>query len=58
VGPATAELGEMEGSRSAEKASKFLVEAQGDDGDWPQQTICGVFNQNCIISSASTEISS
>lgn len=33
-----------------EKAAQFLIDSQFDNGDWPQQSICGVFNKNCMIS--------
>ncbi|CDF35754.1 cycloartenol synthase [Chondrus crispus] len=33
-----------------EKASQFLIRSQDENGDWPQQNICGVFNRNCMIS--------
>lgn len=32
------------------KAAQFLVRSQSENGDWPQQSICGVFNKNCMIS--------
>lgn len=32
------------------RAAEFLMMMQDEDGDWPQQTICGVFNRNCMIS--------
>lgn len=33
-----------------EKAAQFLIRSQDENGDWPQQNICGVFNRNCMIS--------
>ena len=33
-----------------DKGMGYLLEMQGSDGDWPQQGISGVFNQNCMIS--------
>ncbi|PXF45995.1 Cycloartenol synthase [Gracilariopsis chorda] len=33
-----------------EKAAQFLIQSQEQNGDWPQQNICGVFNKNCMIS--------
>ena len=32
-----------------QKGIEFLMEIQSRDGDWPQQGISGVFNQNCMI---------
>ncbi|CAM8982019.1 unnamed protein product [Rhodiola kirilowii] len=32
------------------KGAKVLIEAQFDNGDFPQQEIIGVFNRNCMIS--------
>lgn len=32
------------------KAARFLMKMQQAEGDWPQQHISGVFNQNCAIS--------
>lgn len=33
-----------------ERAVQFLIRSQEENGDWPQQTISGVFNRNCMIS--------
>lgn len=33
-----------------ERAARFLTDSQDENGDWPQQTIAGVFNKNCMIS--------
>ena len=27
----------------------FLVAKQRDDGDWPQTSVTGVFNKNCML---------
>ena len=32
------------------RAATFLMKSQEENGDWPQQNICGVFNKNCMIS--------
>lgn len=32
------------------KGISFIQFKQGDNGDWPQQSISGVFNHNCMIS--------
>merc|ERR1711934_1206440 len=29
---------------------RFLLSRQKADGDWDQESICGVFNKNCMIS--------
>ena len=34
------------------RAAKALMRAQCGDGDWPQQSIMGVFNNNCMITYA------
>ena len=34
------------------KAARSLMRMQCGDGDWPQQTIMGVFNNNCMITYA------
>lgn len=34
------------------KAARSLMRMQCSDGDWPQQTIMGVFNNNCMITYA------
>ena len=37
--------------RSAiEKGVQYLIGAQEPSGDWPQEHITGVFNNNCMIS--------
>eukprot|EP00058_Branchiostoma_floridae_P020672 XP_002606162.1 hypothetical protein BRAFLDRAFT_92029 [Branchiostoma floridae] len=33
-----------------EPGVKFLMERQMENGDWPQENICGVFNKSCAIS--------
>mmetsp|Transcript_21636 Transcript_21636/g.60860 ORF Transcript_21636/g.60860 Transcript_21636/m.60860 type:complete len:774 (+) Transcript_21636:35-2356(+) len=33
-----------------DRGIKLLLERQLPDGDWPQESICGVFNKNCMIS--------
>ncbi|XP_078656025.1 lanosterol synthase-like [Branchiostoma floridae x Branchiostoma belcheri] len=33
-----------------EPAVKFLMDRQMENGDWPQENICGVFNKSCAIS--------
>lgn len=33
-----------------EKGIQFIIKAQLENGDWPQQAISGVFNHNCMIS--------
>lgn len=33
-----------------DRAAQFLIQSQESSGDWPQQSICGVFNKNCMIS--------
>lgn len=34
------------------RAARYLLQAQLPSGDWPQQTISGVFNKNCMITYA------
>jgi len=34
------------------RAARTLIRMQCGDGDWPQQTIMGVFNRNCMITYA------
>jgi squalene cyclase len=34
------------------KGAAFLMRAQQQSGDWPQQHISGVFNRNCMITYA------
>ncbi|MFO0628991.1 MAG: prenyltransferase/squalene oxidase repeat-containing protein [Polyangiales bacterium] len=31
------------------RAARFLVDRQGDDGVWPEESIAGVFNRTCMI---------
>eukprot|EP00177_Eucheuma_denticulatum_P001476 GFKZ01002649.1.p1 GENE.GFKZ01002649.1~~GFKZ01002649.1.p1 ORF type:complete len:735 (+),score=83.88 GFKZ01002649.1:52-2256(+) len=33
-----------------QRAADFLMREQEESGDWPQQSISGVFNKNCMIS--------
>ncbi|KAK3265827.1 cycloartenol synthase [Cymbomonas tetramitiformis] len=33
-------------------AARLLMRLQAEDGDWPQQSITGVFNRNCMITYA------
>jgi cycloartenol synthase len=35
-----------------DRAAAFLIKAQQENGDWPQQHISGVFNRNCMITYA------
>ena len=39
-----------EDARPIERGVCYLLAAQEDSGDWPQQHITGVFNRNCMIS--------
>jgi len=32
-----------------ERGLRFLAERQGDNGDWPQASVTGVFNKNCML---------
>lgn len=34
------------------RAARHLMNMQQPNGDWPQQTISGVFNHNCMITYA------
>ncbi len=34
------------------RAARYLMSSQLPSGDWPQQTISGVFNRNCMITYA------
>ena len=34
------------------RAARSLMRMQQSDGDWPQQSIMGVFNKNCMITYA------
>jgi cycloartenol synthase len=34
------------------KGAVYLMRAQQESGDWPQQHISGVFNRNCMITYA------
>jgi cycloartenol synthase len=57
---AAAESGAVIGARrlhdgslkALHRASTFLLGIQNANGDWPQQHISGVFNQNCMITYA------
>lgn len=40
----------QEDTTAIEKGIAYLIAAQRDSGDWPQQHITGVFNRNCMIS--------
>jgi lanosterol synthase len=40
--------GQARDSRCAQ-AARFLVTSQRDDGDWPRQTLSGVFNKTALI---------
>ena len=36
--------------RSAiDRSIRFLVDRQRENGDWPQASVTGVFNQNCML---------
>lgn len=39
-----------EDAKAIKKGVGFLMAAQRQNGDWPQQHITGVFNRNCMIS--------
>lgn len=43
-------LAKWEDREALKKGSEFLIRSQEANGDWPQQSICGVFNHNCMIS--------
>ena len=34
---------------SARRAARYLVEQQQPDGEWPRQTMVGVFNKTALI---------
>ncbi len=34
------------------RAARYLLRKQLPNGDWPQQSISGVFNRNCMITYA------
>ena len=42
----------LEDSHPLHRASQYLLAQQSENGDWPQQTISGVFNRNCMITYA------
>ena len=37
-------------SKPIEAGVRYIMAAQQDSGDWPQEHIVGVFNRNCMIS--------
>lgn len=42
----------VDGAVPLHRGAAFLMRMQRPDGDWPQQHISGVFNQNCMITYA------
>ncbi|MBI5482656.1 MAG: squalene--hopene cyclase [Deltaproteobacteria bacterium] len=36
-------------SEAARRAAAFLLERQQDDGEWPREPLCGVFNKTTLI---------
>lgn len=36
--------------RVSTRAASFLLERQLPNGDWPQESVVGIFNRNCSIS--------
>ena len=43
---------------SVGRAAAYLVSAQQESGDWPQEPIVGVFNRKCMISYSNYRCSS
>ena len=35
--------------REAERAARFLLKRQGEDGSYPREPMVGVFNKTCLI---------
>jgi lanosterol synthase len=42
-------LSEYENREVVDRGIKFLLQRQDANGDWPQESISGVFNGNCMI---------
>eukprot|EP00002_Diphylleia_rotans_P028372 TRINITY_DN5727_c0_g2_i2.p1 TRINITY_DN5727_c0_g2~~TRINITY_DN5727_c0_g2_i2.p1 ORF type:complete len:142 (+),score=23.64 TRINITY_DN5727_c0_g2_i2:130-555(+) len=42
--------GKCRNHEALSKAAHFILHRQLDDGDFPQDRICGIFNGNCTIS--------
>lgn len=43
---------DVDGTAPLHRGAAFLMKMQRSNGDWPQQHISGVFNQNCMITYA------